>query len=108
MCEARIDFDGDTAIDVVGGLGDRLEDIAGIAHVGGGELADGGLDIDLAEFLELCVVRADLTRAFWKMDGLVVTPTTLSFLMSSSRLPDSMRVRDRSSSQMETPASEIA
>mgnify|MGYP007028163110 CR=1 FL=1 len=63
VCEARIDFDGDTAIDVVGGLGDRLEDIAGIAHVGGGELADGGLDIDLAEFLELCVVRADLAQS---------------------------------------------
>ena len=46
-------------------------------------------------------------RAFWKMDGLVVTPTTFLSLMSSCREPDSIRVRDRSSSQIETPLSDV-
>src|SRR2546425_9368059 len=44
--------------------------------------------------------------AAWKMEGLVVTPTTLLFSTSSARLPDSIRPRDRSSSQMETPSSD--
>src|SRR3954447_26895164 len=44
--------------------------------------------------------------AAWKMDGFVVTPTTCCFSISSARLPDSIRLRDRSSSQMETPSSE--
>ena len=39
------------------------------------------------------------------MVGLVVTPTTLWVLMSSARLPLVRRSRERSSSQMETPAS---
>src|SRR4051812_26108840 len=39
------------------------------------------------------------------MVGLVVTPTTELLLMSSARFPVSMRSRDRSSSQMDTPAS---
>lgn len=44
--------------------------------------------------------------AAWKIEGFVVTPTTCWVAMSSARLPDSMRVRDRSSSQMETPSSD--
>src|SRR5687767_14040984 len=39
------------------------------------------------------------------MEGLVVTPTTDRVLMSSARLPVSMRSRGGSSSQMDTPAS---
>ena len=45
--------------------------------------------------------------SLWKMDGLVVTPTTFLSLMSSCREPDSIRVRDRSSSQIETPLSDV-
>ena len=41
-----------------------------------------------------------------KIVGFVVTPTTCLSLISSARLPVSIRSRDRSSSQMETPASE--
>ena len=41
------------------------------------------------------------------MDGLVVTPTTFLLAMRSCREPDSMRERDRSSSQIETPESEV-
>ena len=44
--------------------------------------------------------------ALAKIVGLVVTPTTDFSLMSSSRFPVSMRSRDRSSSQIETPASD--
>src|SRR3954470_24809915 len=44
--------------------------------------------------------------AAWKIEGLVVTPTTFLVSTSSARLPDSIRLRDRSSSQMETPSSE--
>ena len=40
-----------------------------------------------------------------KIVGLVVTPTTDFSLTRSARLPVSIRSRDRSSSQMETPAS---
>jgi hypothetical protein len=39
----------------------------------------------------------------WKIVGFVVTPLTLRVEMSSVRLPDVMRSRDRSSSQMLTP-----
>src|SRR6478735_4140283 len=40
-----------------------------------------------------------------KIVGLVVTPTTDFSLIRSARLPVSIRSRDRSSSQMDTPAS---
>src|SRR4051794_22575517 len=43
-----------------------------------------------------------------KIVGLVVTPTTCLSLISSARLPVSIRSRERSSSQMETPASDRA
>src|SRR6478609_5373864 len=44
--------------------------------------------------------------AAWKMEGLVVTPTTFFSSMSLRRVPVSRRPRERSSSQMETPASD--
>src|SRR5699024_11346629 len=44
--------------------------------------------------------------ADWKIEGLVVTPTTLRVSISSRRLPELIRWRERSSSQMDTPASE--
>src|SRR5690348_7402129 len=44
--------------------------------------------------------------AFWKIVGLVVTPTTCCWSISSARLPDVIRLRDRSSSQIATPSSE--
>src|SRR3954466_14222615 len=50
--------------------------------------------------------RSPWLRAAWKIDGLVVTPTTCWSRTRSARLPVSMRSRDRSSSQIETPASE--
>ena len=68
--QTRVDLDGDTAVDEVGGLGDLAEDVGGVAHIGGGELAHGGLDVDLAEFLELGVVRADLAQGLLE-DGRV-------------------------------------
>src|SRR3954451_698325 len=43
--------------------------------------------------------------AFWKMVGFVVTPTTCLSRMSAARVPVTSRSRDRSSSQIETPAS---
>src|SRR3954451_15784764 len=49
-----------------------------------------------------------LASAAAKIVGLVVTPTTLESATSSARLPVLILVRDRSSSQMETPASERA
>jgi hypothetical protein len=45
-----------------------------------------------------------LPIAAWKIDGFVVTPDTSRVLMRSARLPESMRLRERSSSQMLTPA----
>ena len=50
----------------------------------------------------------DADNAAWKIDGLVVTPTTLRVAISSARLPDSIRSRDRSSSHTETPWAERA
>src|ERR687886_302235 len=47
-----------------------------------------------------------LERAEAKIVGLVVTPTTDDSRISCSRLPVLIRSRDRSSSQIETPASE--
>ena len=70
VSKTRVDLDGDTAVDEVGGLGDLAEDVGGVAHIGGGELAHGGLDVDLAEFLELGVVRADLAQGLLE-DGRV-------------------------------------
>ena len=70
MGQTRIDLDGDAAIDEVGLLGDLTEDVGRVAHVGGGQLADGGLHVDLAELLELGVVRADLAQGLLE-DGRV-------------------------------------
>src|SRR6185312_10915632 len=42
------------------------------------------------------------------MDGLVVTPTTFISSIMAFRVPELIRSRERSSSQMETPASERA
>ena len=50
--------------------------------------------------------RSPSASAAAKIDGLVVTPTTWSSLTRSARLPVSRRSRERSSSQMETPASD--
>src|SRR6478672_12094373 len=47
-----------------------------------------------------------LARAEAKIVGLVVTPTTCLSATRAARLPVSMRSRDRSSSQMLTPAAE--
>ena len=47
-----------------------------------------------------------LPIAAWKIDGFVVTPVTFRVEISSARLPESMRERDRSSSQMLTPAAD--
>ena len=58
------------ACDEVGLLGDLTEDVGRVAHVGGGQLADGGLHVDLAELLELGVVRADLAQGLLE-DGRV-------------------------------------
>src|SRR5688500_16558766 len=44
--------------------------------------------------------------AFWKIDGFVVTPTTCLSLTRSAGLPVRRRSRDRSSSQIETPAAD--
>src|SRR6478752_8920782 len=49
--------------------------------------------------------RSPLAMAAAKIVGLVVTPTTALSLIRSARLPVSMRSRDRSSSQIDTPAS---
>ena len=68
--QTGIDLDGDTAVDEVGSLGDLAEDVGGVAHIGGGELADSGLNVNLAELLELSVVRADLAQGLLE-DGRV-------------------------------------
>ena len=52
--------------------------------------------------------RSPSARAAAKIVGLVVTPTTWRSFTRSVRLPDSIRSRERSSSQMETPASDRA
>src|SRR3954452_5708016 len=44
--------------------------------------------------------------ADWKMDGLVVTPNTPPVATRAARSPESIRRRDRSSSQTETPSSD--
>jgi hypothetical protein len=46
--------------------------------------------------------------AAWKILGLVVTPTTFFSSISCCRVPEERRSRDRSSSQMDTPALESA
>ena len=46
-----------------------------------------------------------LPIAAWKIDGFVVTPETLRDEIRSARFPEAMRARERSSSQMLTPAS---
>jgi len=52
--------------------------------------------------------RSPLLIAPWKMVGFVVTPTTELSATSEARLPVSIRSRERSSSQMDTPASASA
>ena len=39
------DLDGDAPVDAVGGVVDRLEDVAGVAYVGGGEREDRLVDV---------------------------------------------------------------
>src|SRR5689334_19033561 len=52
--------------------------------------------------------RSPFAIAPAKMVGFVVTPTTYLSWTNAARLPVSMRSRDRSSSQIETPASDRA
>ncbi len=68
--QTRIHLDGDAAIDEVGLFRDLAENVGGVAHVGGGELTHCGLDIDLAQFLQLRIVRADLVQSLLE-DGRV-------------------------------------
>ena len=84
----------------------RFEDVARVADVVGGDGADRGVDVGaaLGQLLDLAVVGVALGERLWKIDGLVVTPTTLLVSISSCRLPDCSRSRDRSSSQTDTPA----
>ena len=105
----RGDLDGDPAVDAAGGVegrprarrrrrGRRSVVIAKIASStslpGRGELARPGRR------------TARRRRARWRRSsGWWSRPTTELFLTSSARLPVSMRSRDRSSSQMDTPAS---
>ena len=70
MGQTRIHLDGDAAVNEIGGFGDLTENVGGVAYVGGGELADSGLNVNLAEFLELGVVRADLAQSLLE-DGRV-------------------------------------
>ena len=105
----RVDLDGDPAVDAAGALPHLAEHVAGVADVRGGDLADRVLDrgAPRGERVELLVVVVARPRsALAKIVGLLVTPTTSESLISAARLPDSMRWRDRSSSQMETPAAE--
>ena len=46
--------------------------------------------------------------ADWKIEGLVVTPTTSRVAISSARSPEVIACRERSSSQIDTPASDRA
>ena len=70
VSQTRIHFDGDAAVNEIGLLGNLTEDVGGVAHVGGGELAHGGLNVDLAQFLQLRIVRADLVQSLLE-DGRV-------------------------------------
>ncbi len=107
VSQTRIHFDGDAAVNEIGLLGNLTEDVGGVAHVGGGELAHGGLNVDLAEFLQLRVVRADLVQSLLE-DGRVGGHADNVLVGDEScREPDSMRERDRSSSQIETPVSDV-
>ena len=74
--QPRVDLDGHAAVDVAGGLVDAGEQVAGVAHVVGGGLADGVVDGGAAggQFVELLLVGGAVGRAAWKIDGLVVTP----------------------------------
>ena len=70
MIGAHLRETGDAAVNEIGLLGNLTEDVGGVAHVGGGELADSGLNVNLAELLELCIVRADLAQSLLE-DGRV-------------------------------------
>ena len=60
----------------------------------------------LASSATCAAYDSPLVSAAAKIDGFVVTPTTFFSAISFSRPPDVMRSRDRSSSQMLTPAAE--
>ena len=67
--QTRIDLDGDASIHVVGLLGNLAEDVGGVAHVGGGQLADGLLDGDAAQLLELLVIGTHLAQCLLENRG---------------------------------------
>ena len=58
MREVGGDLDRDPAVDAVGGVEDRLEHVAGVADVGGGEREDGLVDVGArgGELTDLAVV----------------------------------------------------
>ena len=75
----------------VGRLPLRLQHVSSVADVVGGDGADGGVHVGatLGQLGDLGVVGVAVgDSAFWKIDGLVVTPTTLLVSISSCRLPD--------------------
>ncbi|EFH71944.1 hypothetical protein GV51_0771 [Gardnerella vaginalis 5-1] len=70
MSQAWVNFDGDAAVNEVGLFSDLAEDIGCVTNVGGGQLADSGFNVDLAEFLKLCIVWANLAQSLLE-DGWV-------------------------------------
>src|SRR5690625_893611 len=81
-----------------------------MTHIGGGELEDRRVDIGTGGFKlgQLLGVPFTIGQGFGENGGFVVTPITPRGRISSSRLPVSIRSRDKSSSQMDTPASASA
>ena len=107
--EAGLDLDRDAAVDAVRGVVDGAEDVGGAGHVIRRDLEDGVVDDAAARRRARRPARrrrAPLARAPAKIVGFVVTPTTFFSAMSFCRPPDVMRSRERSSSQMLTPAAE--
>ena len=87
---------------------DLRQRVAGVAHVVGGQLGDDVLDARAARVRPATwsSYRSPSASAAAKIVGLVVTPTTWLSRTMLGRLPDSIRSRDRSSSQIVTPAAD--
>ena len=108
VSQTRIHLDGDAAVNEIGGFGDLTEDVGGVAHVGGGELADSGLNVNLAEFLKLGVVRADLAQGLLedgRVGGDANDVLVLDELLQVAGLDTGAGTGP--SSQIETPESEV-
>ena len=109
-CLAGVNFDGDAAVNTLGGVGDAGEDVATIGNIGRGQFKDGffGGDAGGGELLQLSLVVIALGDGCFEDAGVGGDANNVLFGDQGGEVATADAAAGKSSSQMETPAAESA